>query len=266
MDGEIIRTNINKNGFVSVIVSQNTYKTVIITYGPTGKELFKYYLSNSYVIDTDISNDNKNLAIAEINADGTVVQSGIRVLSIEKLQNENENALVYQKMDSMNKTITDIKYNNANNLIIMYDNEINILNNNEEKKLMEFSPDYLFADIGLKKSVALLKQKIENEEIKSEIELLNTVTNKKSEYIIDEIAKEIITNNRNIVVNTGTQIYFISDNAILKKKYKSKQEIKEIVSELRKDMKIEEDPEEDIKSNLKETSGKDIISYTKMGE
>ena len=40
-------------------------------------------------------------------------------------------------------------------------------------------------------------------------------------------------------------------------------EIKEIVSELRKDMKIEEDPEEDIKSNLKETSGKDIISYTK---
>ena len=40
-------------------------------------------------------------------------------------------------------------------------------------------------------------------------------------------------------------------------------EIKEIVLELRKDLKLEESPEDDIKSNLKETKGKDIISYTK---
>ena len=40
-------------------------------------------------------------------------------------------------------------------------------------------------------------------------------------------------------------------------------EIREIVLELRKDLRLEESPEDDIKSNLKETNGKDIISYTK---
>ena len=40
-------------------------------------------------------------------------------------------------------------------------------------------------------------------------------------------------------------------------------EIKEIVSEFRMGLTLEENPQEDIKSNLKETSGKDIISYTK---
>ena len=44
-----------------------------------------------------------------------------------------------------------------------------------------------------------------------------------------------------------------------------KQEIREIISELRKGMKFEEDPEKDIQSNLKETTGCDILSYAKYG-
>ena len=44
-----------------------------------------------------------------------------------------------------------------------------------------------------------------------------------------------------------------------------KQEIRDIISELRKGMKFEEDPEKDIQSNLKETTGCDILSYAKYG-
>lgn len=84
VEGEIQKINVNKNGYVSVIITGGGYKAVIATYSPSGKELFKTYLSSTTAIDTSISNDNKYLAIAEINTSGTLIQSNVKVISIEK--------------------------------------------------------------------------------------------------------------------------------------------------------------------------------------
>ena len=95
IEGEITRVNINKNGYVSVVVSQSTYKTVVITFNSKGNELFKSYLSDYYAIDTTISNDNKYLAIAAINSNGTQIKSLIRIYSIEKIENGKEDSIIY---------------------------------------------------------------------------------------------------------------------------------------------------------------------------
>ena len=84
VEGEIQKINVNKNGYVSVIIKGGSYKTVIATYSPAGKELFKTYLSSTTAIDTVISNDNKYLAIAEINTSGTLIQSNVKIISVEK--------------------------------------------------------------------------------------------------------------------------------------------------------------------------------------
>ena len=84
IEGEIQKIDVNKNGYVSVIISGSSYKTVISTYSPQGKELFKTYLSSTIAIDTTISNDNKYLAIAEINTSGTTIQTNIKIISLEK--------------------------------------------------------------------------------------------------------------------------------------------------------------------------------------
>ena len=77
IEGEIKGININKNGYVSVIVSGTSYKSIIEIYDNNGKELFKRGLSTTTVIDTDISADNKYLAIAETNFSGVLIQSTI---------------------------------------------------------------------------------------------------------------------------------------------------------------------------------------------
>ena len=83
IEGDISSINVNKNGYVSITISGTSYKTVVQLFNSNGDELFKQYLGTTNAIDTDISNDNKYLAIAEANFSGIVVQSNIKIISIK---------------------------------------------------------------------------------------------------------------------------------------------------------------------------------------
>ena len=52
-------------------------------YDNKGDELFKTFLKSTRVVSTSISEDNKYLAIAEIDTSGTIIQSNIKIISIE---------------------------------------------------------------------------------------------------------------------------------------------------------------------------------------
>lgn len=232
VDGEITRVKINKNGYVSIIISQNTYKTVVITYSPQGKgkEMFKKFLSNSYAIDTDISNDNKYLAIAEENTDGTVIQSSIEIISIEKLETDTENATIYHKSTDTNQMITAIKYSDSNALVAMYDNCINVIKEGEERLLTKFEADSLFANINPNQSAIEARQETAKDlDVFTKINIFSTVNSGQNHYNIKAIPKDLIANSNNIAINTGMEAYFITTNGWLRKKYVGRQEIKSIV-------------------------------------
>ena len=72
VDGDIAQVHINKNGYVAVVIVNTSYKTVVVMYDPQGKELFKTYLSSTRTADVSISNDNKYLAIAEVDTSGSI--------------------------------------------------------------------------------------------------------------------------------------------------------------------------------------------------
>lgn len=61
VEGNLSRICVNKNGYVAVILSGTTYKSVIQIFDATGKEMFKTYLSNSIAMDVDISSDRKSV-------------------------------------------------------------------------------------------------------------------------------------------------------------------------------------------------------------
>lgn len=139
VEGEIQKINVNKNGYVSVIITGGSYKAIIVTYSQAGKELFKTYLSSTTAIDTAISNDNKYLSIAEINTSGTLIQSNIKVISIEKAGLDPTNSVIYTYNAEANKLITDIKYQDKNNLLISYDDGIHILYGENESESISYS-------------------------------------------------------------------------------------------------------------------------------
>ena len=93
-------------------------------FSPEGKEITTAYLSNTTAVDTAISNDNSELAIAEINYTGSLIQSSIKIISTQKAQTDAENAIIYTKKKKKKSIITSIVYQEGNTLMCMLDNGI----------------------------------------------------------------------------------------------------------------------------------------------
>lgn len=230
IEGNIQKINVNKNGYVSVIVSGSSYKTVIITYSPAGKELFKTYLSTTNAIDTDISNDNKYLSIAEVNTTGTLIQSNIKIVSIEKAQNDPTNSVTYTYNAEANNLITNIKYQDKNKLICMYDTGIHILQEEKDEQIISFEDSkIMISSIELNGYAAHIIEKPSGLFSNTQIILKNMQTTKENIYTVKSVVKEMYTQADNIALNIGSEVHFINTNGWLIKKYVSEQEIKNIV-------------------------------------
>jgi len=78
LEGKISKISVNKNGYVSVIISGTSYKSIVVSFDSKGNELFKTYISSNLAISTDISNDNKYLSIAEIDYSGSIIKSMVK--------------------------------------------------------------------------------------------------------------------------------------------------------------------------------------------
>lgn len=232
VEGNITSVNINKNGYVSAIISGTSYKSVVQTFDSNGNELFKKHLSNANVIDTDISNDNKYLAIAEANFSGVVVQSNIEIISIDDAKNNSSEAIKYIHIADADRLIINIKYNNKNELLCMYDNHIDILKENQNIELINFENEkLLFADINLPNKFIKIIQKNEgilNSEI--EMQIVNSSTQNINTYKIENTPRKVYVQDNMIAINLGTSVLFINDSGWLVKKYQSnKEEVQKIV-------------------------------------
>lgn len=226
LEGDIQKVDVNKNGYVSVITAGKLHKTIIVTFSPQGKELFKTYLSNTTCIDTSISNDNKNLAIAEINTTGTLIESSIKIISIEKAQTDPMNSVIEIYQSQSGQLIKNIEYQDKNYLICMYDNEIKRIYKEQNETIVSFPENKItFANIKLNNYIIYTTEKSNN----TQVTLTNVVTQKENIYITGGATKSIRTHENHIALNLGSEIHFITTNGWLTKKYTSKKEVKDII-------------------------------------
>jgi len=231
LEGKISSISVNKNGYVSAIISGTSYKTVIKNFDMKGKELFTNYLATSNVIATDISNDNKYLAIAEANFSGIVVQSIIKVISIEDAKNNSSEATKYTHIVEADDLIINIKYQNKNELVCMYDKHIDVLKEGQNTELLNLEDeDILFSDINLSsKIVKVIKKSTESINSKAEMQIIDNDNKDITTYSIENVPKEIYIQDDIIAVNLGSGVLFIRDNGWLVKKYESFHEIQKII-------------------------------------
>ena len=232
VDGNLNKVTVNKNGYVSAIVTGTTYKSVIITYDAKGNELFKSYLSNTIAVDACISPDNAELAYAEVNNSGTTIQSNIKIISIKEAKEKNTEPK-YTYNANQNSLILRIKYQEKSQLICMYNDSIHKFEEGvdvELTKLDEDNPKISFADIELTNYIFKAYEKSTSLfNADTIIEMQNTSNGKENIYTIEKVAKSVVTYNNVIGVNLGNEIYFIDTNAWLIKRYYSSQVIEKIV-------------------------------------
>lgn len=234
LEGNISRINVNKNGYVSVIITGTTYKSIIQTFDSQGNEMFKTYLSNSIAMDSDISSDNKYMSFAEISTNGTTVQSRIKTVSIQKAKEKEASSdpIISNIASPTDSVALSIKYQDSNRLVCMYDDSIHIIQNGTDEELLKLKEDgqkVVFGDIKLNNFAVRILEKSVLLSTQSTVEFVNVGSKKTNIYTIDSVVKEIYVNNNYIALNLGSEVYFVGTNGWLNKKYTSSQEVRKVV-------------------------------------
>ncbi len=235
VEGDISQISVNKNGYVAVVIVDTSYKTVIQTFSPDGTPLFKSFLSTTRVADVSISNDNKYMAIAEVDTSGTLVQSNLKIISIEKASKKsssNDEESVENKYASqIDKLITNIEYQDKDRLVCMYTDSMSIIEDGQEQPLIDVKDKkIIFQSVELANHACQVKEKSSGLFTADSVITIINVENKSSkEYVVNSVAKEIYTYGNIIALNLGTEIEFINTGGWLAKRYIANQEITSLV-------------------------------------
>ena len=230
LEGNISRVSVNSAGYSSIILTGTAYKTVIVVFDNQGNELFKY-MSSTITVDSAISEDNQYLSFAEVNISGTFVQSNIKTLSIEKAKTSPNEANVFTYNADSNSLILNIKYQNNNKLICMYDDSVHVIKNNEDTKVADInSSGMTFYSIELNNHlVGTVESTSGLLDTQTSVQIINMDNQNQSTYNFNGVTKELYSYGNKIALNLGSEVHFIETNGWLIKKYTSSQEIRKIV-------------------------------------
>ena len=101
-------------------------------------------------MDASISNDNKYIAIGELDTSGTIIKSNIKVLSVQNAQQDAENTIIYTYEADDGKLITNVKYQEKNQISCIFDNGLGVIKDNTYKDVIKIENDsitYLANDL-----------------------------------------------------------------------------------------------------------------------
>lgn len=230
VDGNISKISVNKNGYVSAIISGTSYKSIVVLIDSKGNELFKTYISSNIAIDTDISNDNKYISIAEIDYSGSIIKSTVKNISVEKAKTDPTNSVIYNYELPENTLLTDIKYQDKNKLICMTNNGIYLLDISDfsNEKILEINK-FEYLDINIKNNLVYTTNNTFGFTNTAYINIFNINNSSLNTYQFNGSIKSVYTYNEKIAINTGSEVHFIGLNGWLIKKYESYNEINNII-------------------------------------
>lgn len=229
VDGNISQITVNENGWIAVALSGTTYKTVIAMYNISGEETLKTYLSSTYVTDMTISNDNKYLSFAEANTSGTVIESTIKTVSIEKAKTNPNEAIIYKYSTSQDSLIVKIKYD-KDKLVAYTDKGVYIYNKDNEEEIYQIGDNTSFVDISLKNCIAYIGESSKNmKNSDNTICFKNTENKSLKTYYLKGAVKGLYCKKDLAVINFGNEIEVINTGASLIKRFDTTQNVKDIV-------------------------------------
>ena len=216
VEDSISKVNLNRNGYVAVVTSNSGYNTVITLYNPSGEELFKTYLPTTYAADIEISNDNKYLAIAEVNTSGTAIQTDVRLVSVESAK------FVQTFSDDNRSIISNLKYQEKDKLICMYNDRIVAMNDSNITEIQQISSNTSFADIDLTNYMLHIEKQISGV-LKSDYYAImtNLTTFDETSYKLNGVPKTVYCCDDTIAVNYGTEVEIFNTGGWLIRRYKS---------------------------------------------
>lgn len=225
--GNIYNVYVNKNGYAAITYKQSGYKSLVKIISPLGEELFTSYLASTYALDVAITNDNKTLAIAEVDTEGIHVNSAIKIIDINNLGNDKLQKIALDD----NSLIIDIEFSDKNELLVMTDSKIKMIKNGELINLLEYTyPNTLSVTIENMKNIIAIEKKdtgLFDVEYKLCIYSYGEVV-EKEEYELYDLPNHVKAYNNIIVLAMEDEILVVNTNGKLLKKFEISRNLKSI--------------------------------------
>ena len=228
LDVTVEKIEVNRNGYMAVVTKDSVYKSVVLVYSNKGELLLKSYVSNGYVIDTEISPDNRYLAIGEVDYSKTYIESTVKIIDIQKAMKSEENSVISTFVKD--KLLVNLKIKENLSIIGQYtDSIVNIGYGNGNKQIYDISNVYM-VDIENSRYSMVVKKEEQDDIIKLKNTyvciIFNEDGNEVAKYNIgDTTPKNVLAKLDSIAINLGTELVVINQNGWIKKKYNSTKEI-----------------------------------------
>lgn len=113
----IITAKMNESGYIAVVTQEKGYKGKITVYDPHGHPVYIWHSVENYIIDVDISEDGKRMAVCVMDTTKGKVSGGLMSFYL----NEEEPYWATEVPDTL---ITSIKYYKDNGLVAVGDNRV----------------------------------------------------------------------------------------------------------------------------------------------
>lgn len=231
LEGSISRVNVNKNGYVSVIIKTTIYKSVVVFFNNNGVEIFRSYSSSNYAVCTSVSTNNKYLAIGEVDYSGTIVKSYVKIFSVELTQTDPDNSIIYTYESENWEIITNINYQSKDTAICMFNSYVQKVSLDSNERLYDIIADDIFVDTNLSEGFVVVdKQSSGFFSYEYELTIKSTTNKTENLYILNsDLPKTINVSGNIMALNLGNEVQIINSNGWLLKKYISGKQISNVV-------------------------------------
>ncbi len=228
IEGKISKVSVNKQGYVAVSVTGTTYESIVMLFNENGDLLFSKYLS-TYVIDVDISDDSKYIAIAEVDNSTILPVTKIEMVSVGLASTSSENATINTYEAESNKLLTGMNFQSKNVLVCSFEDYVLKMTDSSSDRLYEFSDLTAYLEVDSRKGFVRI-DKEESSVFKSDYRLkITNENNSEKVYIIEGSIKSLVCKDNRIALNLGKEVQFIDNNGWLVKKFIGNQEVKSVL-------------------------------------
>lgn len=228
IEGKISKVSVNKQGYVAVSVTGTTYESIVMLFNENGDLLFSKYLS-TYVIDVDISDDSKYIAIAEVDNSTILPVTKIEMVSVGLASTSSENATINTYEAESNKLLTGMNFQSKNVLVCSFEDYVLKMTDSSSDRLYEFSDLTAYLEVDSRKGFVRI-DKEESSVFKSDYRLkITNENNSEKVYIIEGSIKSLVCKDNKIALNLGKKVQFIDNNGWLVKKFIGNQEVKSVL-------------------------------------
>ena len=172
-----------------------------------------------------ISDSNKYVAVGEVNYNGTVIKSNVRIINVSSAETE------FTFNGPENEILTNIVYGDGDKAICSFSSSIYSIEDGKADKIYDITDENHFVNIDMKNVLAIIER--ESSGLFSydyKLKLKSANSSSENIYFLDKgLPKGTYADGNYIALNYGSNVYIINKNGSLKKFYISNKQIKTLI-------------------------------------